>query len=108
MRRSQRGAALAVTIGVALICSIAAYTILMVAFAQIGPGKLFRERVRSRFAAEAALVWAADGLRQDPNWTPPGDFEITDYRGRRIRVVVTLTPDARWPWQKKIEAHVFY
>lgn len=114
--REEHGSALATTIGVALVCSVAAYTILFIARAQVGPAELFRERLRARYAAEAGVVWAQAQLWTDPNISFPAgdvDFVFSDARGD-INVDVVVPPcgggggGGCYGYRREISATVMY
>ncbi len=67
--RNRRGAALLLAMVTALLCGIAAYSVLFAAVSAARQGKLFRERTQAQHAAEAGLVWAMQRL-----WQGPVDF----------------------------------
>ena len=67
MLRNHRGAVLGVAILTALVSSVAAYIILMLALTQARLARFHRERIRARYAAEAGVIWAQQQL-----WTTPG------------------------------------
>jgi len=83
----ERGNTLGVSILTAIICSIAAYLILFLATGQARHARFYRQRVRARYAAEAAIVWAQQRLRADPtycNTSNPPPLE-----GYQVQVTVT-------------------
>ena len=109
----EKGSALAITIGMALICSIAAYTILFIARAQVGPAQVFRERLRARYAAEAGVVWAQTQLWQNPSQSFPAgdvDFTFTDARGViNVDVIVPPCPvGSCYGYRREVRAKVVY
>ncbi len=65
----KRGLALAMVIMAALLTTIAAYAILLVATSQAKQGRFNADRTRTRYAAEAALVWAQQRLLADRTWS---------------------------------------
>ena len=67
--KAERGIVLGLVIVTAIIFSIAAYAMLMVAMNQRQRAKEFDvDRLRARYAAEAGLVWAQERLWADPNF----------------------------------------
>lgn len=67
-RQRQRGAIFGMVLITALAMSISAYGALFVAVTNARHSRLSRERVRARYLAEAASVYARDRL-----WTNPTD-----------------------------------
>ena len=85
--RRERGIVLAVAILTAITCSIAAYLVLFLAISQARQARFYHQRVRARYATEAAIVWAQQRLRADPaycNTAIPPLFE-----GYQVTVTVT-------------------
>ena len=73
---SERGGGLfGFAVLLALVSSIAAYAVLVVAMSQARQGKVLHERPRVRYAAEAGLVIAQERLWTNPDectGNPPG------------------------------------
>ena len=81
MRSHQRGMILGLVIVTAFIAAVAAYTILVVAASQARQGRFWRERFRSRYAAEAGVVWAMERLWADPTYCGTPDPPPFDTNG---------------------------
>ncbi len=80
---SQRGAVLGIVIITALICSIIAYAVLVLARSQARRSRAFQGRMEARYLSEAGFIIATNRLRQDPNYpgcTTPGDTKQTTER----------------------------
>lgn len=92
----ERGAILGMVIFIALIASIAAITVLQIAVAQARQAKFYSERTRSRYAAEAGLVWAQQNLYTNPTWQPAGPLPVP-VGGTVVNVVVTVAPPCGAP-----------
>ena len=73
MLRNERGAVLGLAIAVALLASIITFAVLQAAMNQSQIGKFYFDRTRSRYAAEAGIVWAQQRLRLNPAFTDPLD-----------------------------------
>ena len=71
----ERGAVLGVSIMTAIVCSVVAYLVLFLATSQARQARFYHQRVRARYATEAAIVWAQQQLRANPA------FCITDGNG---------------------------
>ncbi len=72
-RASCRGAALGIVIMTALVCSIAAYFILIVSLSQARIGAALERRTQARHLAEAGLVIAMQKLKAEATTPyPPG------------------------------------
>ena len=71
---NQRGSAIWVTLGVAIVCAVAAYGALFTAQSVARRTQFHQERTRARYAAEAGYVWAMDQLWSFPGgrWLPFG------------------------------------
>jgi Tfp pilus assembly protein PilX len=83
----ERGAALTITIMIALITAIALYAILMMASSQARQAAFTASRLRARYAAEIGLVWAQQRLRDNPAYC--GDPDPPVVGGVAIDVVMT-------------------
>ena len=68
--RKERGTVLAVAILTAIVCSVTAYLVLFLAISQARQARFYHQRVRARYATEAAIVWAQDQLRINPAYCP--------------------------------------
>ena len=68
--RRERGIVLAVAILTAITCSIAAYLVLFLAISQARQARFYHQRVRARYATEAAIVWIQQELRANPAYCP--------------------------------------
>ena len=93
MRRHSQGAVLGVVIITALVCSIAAYAVLMIAVSRAKHAKFFRARTQARYLAEAAIVMAREQLWATPAWC--GGTVLVDTNGDQLgdkSVGVTVTP----------------
>ena len=76
----KRGMVLGVAILTAIICAIASYVVLFLAVSQARHARFYHQRVRARYATEAAIVWAQQQLRADeagfcPNWANAPQME---------------------------------
>ncbi len=69
---NRKGSAIWVTLGVAIVCAIAAYGALFTAQSAGRRAQFHQERTRARYAAEGGLVWATDQLWSNPRWSAPG------------------------------------
>ena len=65
-RRRSRGTILTVAVLTAFVCSIAAYLVLFLAICQARQARFYKQRLRARYVAEAAVVWAQQRLWLDP------------------------------------------
>lgn len=93
--RTQRGAALAIVLLLALIGSIAAYGALMLAMSGARHAEFSAERTQARYVAEAGLVIALHKLWNDPFYC--GGPETVTVAGAPMSVEVTASdcaPDA--------------
>lgn len=70
MNRADRGAILAVTLMMALLAAIVAYTVLQLAVSQGRQGRFFRTQTTARYLAEAGMVFAYERLREEPDYCP--------------------------------------
>lgn len=66
--RKERGAVLALAVGVAFIASVSAFVILQLAIASSRRAQFYREQSHARYAAEAGIIWAQQRLWADPNY----------------------------------------
>ena len=89
--RNGRGAALWIVIVTALICSVAAYTMLMMAVSQARRGQFYANRTKARYAAEAGLVWAMQRLWQAPTNFTAGTTDVT-VDGMNVDVIGACNP----------------
>lgn len=64
-RNRERGAVLGIVMLVALVATIASYAMLEVAVSRARQARFYRDRLPSRYAAEAAIVWAQQQLWTD-------------------------------------------
>ena len=64
--REERGAVLGASILTALVCSVIAYLVMFLAVSQARQARFYHQRVRARYATEAAIVWAQQQLRANP------------------------------------------
>ena len=87
--KNERGIVLGMAIIAAIIFSIAAFAMLMMAMNQRRRIKEFDvDRLRARYAAEAGLVWAQERLWVDPNFCGgPLPTKVND-----LDVTVTVSP----------------
>jgi Tfp pilus assembly protein PilX len=105
----EEGAALAVALGLALVSAIAVYTVMLLATAQAGQSRFYRQRLQIGYAsAEAALVWAQERLRVEPTYCgdpdPPAINGVTvDVRVFDAGSTTVCTPGTG---QKTITAHI--
>ena len=84
----ERGAALAITIMIALIMSISIYAILVMASSQARQAAFNLSSIRARYAAEVGLVWAQQQLRANSNYCGDPDPPPTAVAGMSINVIV--------------------
>ena len=90
--RDQRGAALGIVIVTALICGVAAYTVLFMASSATRRGRMFHARTRAHYLAEAGLVVAMQRLWVNPDYCSGTEFVDTDGDGTGdTPVTVTVT-----------------
>jgi hypothetical protein len=82
----ERGAALAITIMIAVIMSISIYAILVMASSQARQAAFNQSSIRARYAAEVGLVWAQQRLRADSTYC--GDPPPPPIGGMVINVIV--------------------
>ena len=68
----EEGFALTAAMVTALLCSIAAFTVLFMAISGARRSGFFRGRTTGRYLAEAGLVIAREKLMADPNYCPGG------------------------------------
>ena len=89
----ERGAALAITIMIALLMSISIYAILVMASSQARQAAFNLASIRARYAAEVGLVWAQQRLRADSTYCAgdgaTGDPDPPAIGGMAIDVVMT-------------------
>ena len=85
--RQERGTVLAVAILTAIVCSIAAYLVLFLAITQARHARFYHQRVRARYATEAAIVWAQAQLRADPTYCNTANPPPVE--GYQVAVTVT-------------------
>ena len=105
--RCQQGTVLPLTVAIALLASISAYTILMMARAQALQARFYRERTLARYAAEAGIVWAMQRLWNDPAWSSGAGTDFTTPEGVAVDIVMpscALTPCER----RQLQAIVTY
>ena len=100
--------ALGAAVITALLCAVAAYTILLIATSQARRAKIFQERYAARYAAEAGLVWAKEQLWSDSTWSsgvgPPADLTINGFD-----VDIDLPPCTATPCEtRQLKAKVIY
>ena len=86
----ERGVILGVAIAIALLASIAAYTVLQIGMYQARHAEFYRDHTASRYAAEAGLVWAQQNLYANPTWG--GGTLPVAVGGANVNVVVTVNP----------------
>ena len=87
-RRKPRGTILTVAVLTAFVCSIAAYLVLFLAVCQARQARFYKNRMRARYAAEAAVVWAQQRLFADPAYCiANGDGPVLE--GYQTKVTVT-------------------
>lgn len=71
MLRNERGVlVLGATIVLALVCSITAYTLLIMSSSQALRARMIERNIRARYLAEAGRIWAAAHLWRDPMFCP--------------------------------------
>lgn len=105
----ERGAALAIALGLALVSATAVYTMLLLATAQAGQARFYRQRLQVGYAsAEAALVWAQERLRVDPTYCGDPDPPVINGVQVDVRVFDAGSTTACTPGvgQKTIMAHI--
>jgi Tfp pilus assembly protein PilX len=111
MRRAGSGQERAAVLGLALLASvlasIMAFTVLQVAMSQARIGQFYYDRTRSRYAAEAGIVWAQQRLRADPAFTDLLDG-TADIVLDGIGVDVGVPGCAPAPCRQTIQAKVVY
>jgi len=101
--------ALALVIVIALLCSLAAYVLLMAAVTEVRRAKYFRERTRARYLAEAALVIAMEKLWGNPTYCGGTEFVDTDGNGLgETPVVVTASGSCAAGGSRRLQAKVLY
>ncbi len=92
--RSDRGAVvLTFAIGTAFVCAIAAFTVLIMAVSNARHARSTRERVKARYLAEAAQVYAREQLWMNPAYCP-GAPVMLDTNGDGLTdtpVTITVT-----------------
>ena len=92
--RNERGAlVLGAAILLAVVCSVIAYVLLMMASADVMRSHRVAEGIRADYLAEAGMVWADQRLWRDPTFCPtnlPVNLE-----GRTVLVSVTNCGTAR-------------
>ena len=86
--RQERGTVLAVAVLTAIVCSIAAYLVLFLAISQARHARFYHQRVRARYATEAAIVWAQQQLRANPAFCP-NLANAPVMEGYQVQVTVT-------------------
>ncbi len=86
MRRNERGAVLGLALFTALIASFASLAVLQLAISQTQHAKFHHDRTRSRYAAEAGIVYAQQQLLANPGYCGTGGLDING-----ISVDVTVT-----------------
>ncbi len=90
---NQKGSAIWVTLGVAIVCAIAAYGALFTAQSVARRTQFYQERTKARYAAEAGYVWATDQLwTLGPRWLAGGGTISVPGSVGGIAVNVTLPP----------------
>ena len=87
--RQERGTVLAVAILTAIVCSIAAYLVLFLAISQARHARFYHQRVRARYATEAAIVWAQQRLWVDPPLCSQNWINAPAMEGYQVQVKVT-------------------
>ena len=96
-----------ITIMVALLCSIAALTVLLLATSSAHRARVYRLRTRAQLAAEGGIVWAQQQLwREDTLVFPQGNVDLTldDFN---VDVIVPACSGPP-PCRRSIQAQVFY
>ena len=107
MKTQERGVVLAAVVITALICAVAAYTVLLMATSRARQAKFYRERDAARYAAEAGMIWAREQkLWTDPRWSSgPG----TDVTINGFDVDIVLPACASSPCETRtLQAKVIY
>lgn len=91
--RSNRGAILVFVMGTALVCAIAAFTVLLMAVSNARHARSTRERVKARYLAEAGQVYARERLWTEPAYCPGAPVTLdTDGDGvADTPVAITIT-----------------
>lgn len=69
MKHDERGVALGIVILSAIVFSVAAFAVLTMSLSRAQTAELTEDRLRARYAAEAALVWAMQRLWVDQTWS---------------------------------------
>ena len=87
----EHGAVLGVAIMTAIVCSVVAYLILFLATSQARQARFYHQRVRARYATEAAIIWAQQRLRADPNFPGTLDCRIAGPTIEGYPTQVTVT-----------------
>lgn len=73
----ERGAILLIAVMAALLSSVAAYALLMIAMSQTRHEKSIVQRTRARYAAEAGIIKAMQCLWVNPRWSATGALDCT-------------------------------
>ena len=89
--KNERGLALAMVIMAALLAAIAAYAMLLAATSQATQGRFTVDHARTRYAAEAALVWAQQQLLADPTWSSAQGADVT-IDGVSVDIIIPSCP----------------
>lgn len=66
--QGRRGAVFPMVIAMALALSVVAFGLLFMALTYARQGRFSKERIKARYAAEAALVWTMDFLWRNPTY----------------------------------------
>ncbi len=107
MGMTQRGTSLTIVIAMALLASIAAYAILIVATGAARRGGAFQRHAVARYSAEAGIVWAMQRLELQPTMSfAAGNTDLT-VNGAAIDVIVPAC--ANTPCEtRQIQARVHF
>ena len=74
--KGERGVALGMVILIAVVFSIAAFTVLIVVLSQARVAAFYKKRVKAQYVAEAGAVWAMQQLWVNPAFCGPGSVTL--------------------------------
>lgn len=112
--RHNRGSVLGITMMTALICGIAAYAVLQASISEARHSRFTKERIESRYLAEAGVVYAREQLWTAPAGSYCGETRQIDTNGNGTldagepSVVITVTPCGPGGAQHTITARADY